>query len=388
MPPFTKILVANRGEIAVRVMRTLRELGIGAVAVYSEADRARAARRDRPTRPTCSGRGRRASRICAASGSSTPPGGRAPRRSTPATASSPRTPRSRGRSRRPGSSGSGRPQMRSRRWAPRSPRASACARPACRSSRERRRPRRAPQTCSPPPRRSATRSRSRPPPAGAGRGFASRARPTRSSGRTRRRVREGEAYFADSAVYVERYLDDPRHVEVQILADAHGNVVHLGERDCTIQRRHQKLVEETPSPAVEPELRARIGALAVDAARAVDYRSAGTIEGLLTAGRRVLLPRDEHARSGRAHRHGGGHRHRHRPRADPDRRRRAALGRAGGRRAPGARDRVPHQRRGRLARVPARARADHGLPRAGRDRRSRGLGRAQRGRDLRPLRPA
>ena len=95
--------------------------------------------------------------------------------------------------------------------------------------------------------------------------------------------REGEAYFADSAVYVERYLDDPRHVEVQILADGHGNVVHLGERDCTIQRRHQKLVEETPSPAVDPDLRARIGALAVDAARAVAYRSAGTIEGLLTA---------------------------------------------------------------------------------------------------------
>jgi len=94
--------------------------------------------------------------------------------------------------------------------------------------------------------------------------------------------REGEAYFSDPTVYVERYLEDPRHVEVQVLADAHGNVIHLGERDCTIQRRHQKLVEETPSPAVDDGLRERIGAIAVDAARAVRYRSAGTIEGLLS----------------------------------------------------------------------------------------------------------
>ncbi len=94
--------------------------------------------------------------------------------------------------------------------------------------------------------------------------------------------REGEAYFADATVYIERYIEDPRHVEVQVLADAHGNVIHLGERDCTIQRRHQKLIEESPSPAVDDALRARIGQIAVDAARAVGYRSAGTIEGLLS----------------------------------------------------------------------------------------------------------
>jgi len=95
--------------------------------------------------------------------------------------------------------------------------------------------------------------------------------------------RQGRAYFANPDVYVEKLIVDPRHVEVQVLADAHGNVIHLGERDCTIQRRHQKLVEETPSPAVDDALRARIGRIGVDAARACGYRSAGTIEGLLTS---------------------------------------------------------------------------------------------------------
>src|SRR5436190_6459878 len=94
--------------------------------------------------------------------------------------------------------------------------------------------------------------------------------------------RQGQSYFANPDVYVEKLIVDPRHVEVQVLADAHGNVIHLGERDCTIQRRHQKLVEETPSPAVDDELRAHIGRIGVEAARACGYRSAGTIEGLLT----------------------------------------------------------------------------------------------------------
>jgi acetyl-CoA/propionyl-CoA carboxylase biotin carboxyl carrier protein len=102
-------------------------------------------------------------------------------------------------------------------------------------------------------------------------------------------AREGEKFFSDSTVYLERYLPDPRHVEVQVLADGHGNVIHLGERDCSIQRRHQKLIEEAPGPLVDDALRARIGEIATDAARAVDYRGAGTIEGLLQDGEYFFL---------------------------------------------------------------------------------------------------
>jgi acetyl-CoA/propionyl-CoA carboxylase biotin carboxyl carrier protein len=93
-------------------------------------------------------------------------------------------------------------------------------------------------------------------------------------------AREGEKFFGDPRVYIERYLEDPRHVEVQVLADSHGNVIHLGERDCSIQRRHQKVIEEAPGPHVDEEMRARIGKIATDAAAAVGYRGAGTIEGM------------------------------------------------------------------------------------------------------------
>src|ERR1700761_7007555 len=138
-------------------------------------------------------------------------------------------------------------------------------------------------------------------------------------------AREGEKFFSDATVYPERYLPDPRHVEVQVLADSHGNVIHLGERDCSLQRRHQKLIEESPAPAgdaelrapdgklapgepaasvqrrlqklteespppaVDAELRAKIGKIATDAAAAVNYTGAGTIEGLLQDGEYFFL---------------------------------------------------------------------------------------------------
>ncbi|HEX3581858.1 MAG TPA: acetyl-CoA carboxylase biotin carboxylase subunit [Thermoanaerobaculia bacterium] len=92
---------------------------------------------------------------------------------------------------------------------------------------------------------------------------------------------EAESFFGDSSVYAEKFIPSPRHIEVQVLGDQHGNVIHLGERECTLQRRHQKVVEECPSPVVDRELRERLGAMAVKAARAVDYYSAGTIECLM-----------------------------------------------------------------------------------------------------------
>jgi len=92
---------------------------------------------------------------------------------------------------------------------------------------------------------------------------------------------EALSFFGDGSVYAEKFVPSPRHIEVQVLGDQHGNVVHLGERECTLQRRHQKVVEECPSPVVDAALRARLGAMAVKAARAVNYYSAGTIECLM-----------------------------------------------------------------------------------------------------------
>ena len=200
--------------------------------------------------------------------------------------------------------------------------------------------------------------------------------------------REGEKFFSDPTVYLERYLHDPRHVEVQVLADRHGNVIHLGERDCSIQRRHQKVIEESPAPewVVDPADARAHRADRRERRQGRRLRRRGTIEGLFAAGEgdepeyfflemntRVQV---EHCvtemttgidivKEGI----------------------RAAAGEQlsyaqAGRRAARARDRVPHQRRGRLQELRARARQDRRLPRALRPGRARRLGRAGRRRGL------
>jgi acetyl-CoA/propionyl-CoA carboxylase biotin carboxyl carrier protein len=278
---FTKILVANRGEIAVRVMRALRELGIGAVAVYSEADRSslHVAVADEAfllgPGPASESylRGERIVEVALRAGAEAIHPGYG---FLAENASFAREVEAAGlvwigpppdAIEAMGSKIAARERMRSAEVpvVPGTTTAAASAADVLAAADEVGYPVAVKASAG-----------------GGGKGLRVARTPEEVERAFETAVREGEAYFADSAVYVERYLDDPRHVEVQILADAHGNVVHLGERDCTIQRRHQKLVEETPSPAVGPELRERIGALAIDAGRAVDYRSAGTIEGLLT----------------------------------------------------------------------------------------------------------
>jgi acetyl-CoA carboxylase biotin carboxylase subunit len=96
---------------------------------------------------------------------------------------------------------------------------------------------------------------------------------------------EAKAAFGNDQVYMEKYLENPRHVEIQVLADGQGNAIHLGERDCSMQRRHQKVVEEAPAPGITPELRAEIGKVCVDACIRIGYRGAGTFEFLFENGR-------------------------------------------------------------------------------------------------------
>ncbi|HEV2860471.1 MAG TPA: biotin carboxylase N-terminal domain-containing protein, partial [Pyrinomonadaceae bacterium] len=119
---------------------------------------------------------------------------------------------------------------------------------------------------------------------GGGKGFAVAENEEHAEDAFERARREGEAYFGDGSVYVERYLAHPRHIEIQVVRDKSGNAAHLGERDCSIQRRHQKLLEECPSPVIDPEMREEMGRAAISAAEAVAYDNVGTVEFLVERG--------------------------------------------------------------------------------------------------------
>ncbi len=120
---------------------------------------------------------------------------------------------------------------------------------------------------------------------GGGKGMRIAAHPHELHEGLERAQSEARSSFGDDRVFLEKYIREPRHIEIQVLADRHGSVIHLGERECSIQRRHQKVIEEAPSPLLDPATRAAMGAQAVALARAVDYHSAGTVEFIADAER-------------------------------------------------------------------------------------------------------
>ena len=158
---------------------------------------------------------------------------------------------------------------------------------------------------------------------------------------------EAEKAFGNAEVYIEKLIENPHHIEFQIMADSHGHIVHLGERDCSIQRRNQKVIEECPSPLLTPALRKKMGNAAVKLAKSVGYDNAGTMEFLVDQRGQFLLHRDEHAHPGRAHDHRGSLRLRPGEGTDSDRGGREAFAaRRAARLRALARHPMPDQRRG------------------------------------------
>ncbi len=135
---------------------------------------------------------------------------------------------------------------------------------------------------------------------------------------------EAKSSFGDDRVFIEKFITDPRHVEIQVLGDKHGHVIYLGERECSIQRRNQKVIEESPSPLLDEATRRKMGEQAVALAKAVGYDSAGTVEFVAGQDKSFYLSGDEHAASGRASGDRACHRHRSGRADDPRRRRRTA----------------------------------------------------------------
>ncbi len=179
---------------------------------------------------------------------------------------------------------------------------------------------------------------------------------------------EAEKAFGNAEVYIEKLLVNPHHIEFQIVADTHGNTVHLGERDCSIQRRNQKVIEECPSPLLTPAMRRRMGQAAVKLAQSVGYVNAGTMEFLVDQKGALLLHRDEHPHPGGAHHHGGSLRLRSGQRTDSHRGGRQTFAARRPAAGPFPRHPVPDQRGRPGAQFPALARPDQFLLRARRAR--------------------
>ena len=351
---FTKILIANRGEIACRVARTARRMGIRTVAVYSDADADalhvaacdEAYRLGPPRRAKATWTATRSSRSRASAGAQAihPGYGFLSENEEFAAACARRGHRvHRPAARRDRGDGLevGGEDDHGRR-------------PACRWCRATTATTRTPALLA----REAAKI-----------GFPVLIKATAGGGGkgmkivdARRRIRRGAGVgaargegvrSATSACCIERYLTSPRHIEIQVFADTHGDAVYLFERDCSVQRRHQKVLEEAPAPGMEPARRRAMGEAAVAAAKAIGYVGAGTVEFIARAGRHVLLHGDEHAAAGRA----SGHRNDHRPGpgrvAAAGRLRGAAAAAAGRTRDPRPRDRGAPLRRGPGPRLPA-----------------------------------
>ena len=285
---FSKILIANRGEIACRVIRTAKRMGIATVAVYSDADRdglhvemADEAVLIGP--PPAADSYLDADEILAACKAT---GAEAVH---PATAFCRSAPPSAHALRSEGSSSSVRSAKRSRRWATRSsskkvadkagvstvPGYLGIGRAGGSGQAHRRRDRLSGDD------------------QGIGRrrrqGHAHRLDGSELTEGFDRARSEAETSFGDDRVFFEKFIVDPRHIEIQVLGDGHGNVIYLGERECSIQRRNQKVVEEAPSPFLDPETREAMGEQAVSLAKAVGYQSAGTVEFIVDSNRKFYF---------------------------------------------------------------------------------------------------
>ena len=281
---FDKVLVANRGEIAVRVIRTCRELGIATVAVYSELD-SHSLHVRLADEAYATGRSEREPRATSSPKRSWMPWREAvPTLCIPDMGSSLRTRRSPEPSRLAVQSSSGRLPAPSRPWATRSAPASPPARAGVASVPGRNEPITDPAEVIAFGKANGWPVAIKAAFGGGGRGMRVVANAADAASAMESAQREALSSFGHAEVYLERYLTWPRHIEMQVFADSQGNAVWLGERDCSCQRRHQKLVEESPAPGFEDERRQAMGAASVEICKACGYEGAGTVEFLYEDG--------------------------------------------------------------------------------------------------------